>query len=111
MSEDEILTHFDYIFGTNTINHIKLKMPLLKSLLERLEEDFRKPSPQYEKLRKEQIKVSEKLYKNFDDGQKEMFEHHNRISNQMAAVEDLQLFCFGYIIAKELEREEKIEQE
>lgn len=58
MSEEmKLLNYFDTIFGTNTINHIEIDMPLLKFIFYELS------------------------------------------------------FCFGYLVAKELERESKIKKE
>lgn len=106
--EQEILQHFDNIFGTSTIKRIRLNMPLLKTFLERLEEDFRKPSPRYEKLRKKQVKLADKLYEALNNEQLKLFEQYSQITNQMSIVEDEQLLFFGYIIAKELDNESKI---
>lgn len=111
MSEEkEILKHFDDIFDTNTIKHVKLDMPLLKFFLKELEESFRKPSPRYERLRSKQIEISDRLYETINDNQKQLFNKYSQITNEMASVEDLQLFCFGYILAKELDKESKIEK-
>lgn len=109
--EKEILQHFDKIFGTNTIKHIKLNMPLLRYFFYNLEEDFRKPSPKFKELRKKQIELSEKIHKTFNTEQEKLFDEYSNTTNMLVTVEDLQLFCFGYIFAKELEKEGKIEQE
>ena len=108
--EQEILRHFDSIFNTNTIKYVKLNMPLVKNIVEKLEEDFRKPSPKYEQIRKKQVELADKLYPTFTDEQNKLFREYSQVTNQMAAVEDLQLFCFGYIMAKELDNESTIKE-
>ena len=108
--EQEILQHFDSIFNTNTIKYVKLNMPLVKNIVEKLEEDFRKPSPKYEKIRKKQVELADKLYEALNNEQIKLFEQYSQVTNQMAAVEELQLFCFGYIMAKELDNESTIKE-
>lgn len=109
--EIEMLKHFDSIFNTKTVNHIKLNMPMLKFLLYELEEDFRKPSPKYEKLRLKQIDAINKIYSCVNDKQKKLFNEYGKCTNELSAVEDFQLFCFGFLLAKELDEESKIKKE
>lgn len=113
MNEDEkgVLQHFDKIFVTDTIRHMKLDMPLLKFVFEELEEILREPSHQYAKLRKHKMEISSKLYKMLNIEQEKLFEQYSQITNQMAATEDFQLFCFGYIMANELNKEGKFAKE
>ena len=60
--EKEILQHFDNVFDTDTIKHIKLNMSLIKNIFRSLEEEFRQPSPKYDNLRSKQIEITDKLY-------------------------------------------------
>ena len=86
--EQEILRHFDNVFGTSTIKRIRLNMPLVKNIVEKLEEEFRKPSPRYEKLRKKQVELADKLYEVLNNEQIKLFEQYSQLTNQMALVED-----------------------
>ena len=106
--EQQILNHFDKIFGTKVENHMKLNIPLLKSIFEKFEEDIFKPNDDYEKLRKKQIENSDKLYATFTEEQEKLYEEDRQIVNQLSAIEDEQLFYFGYIVSKELQKEGKI---
>ena len=48
------------------------------------------------------------LAKTFKQDQQNLFEQYMEIGNEMNAEENRQLFIFGYIIARELERETKL---
>lgn len=106
--EKEILQHFDNIFGTKVANHIKLNIPLIKIIFEKFEEDLYTANETYNKVRKEQIKISDELYKTFTQEQKDLFEKYWQITNELGSLEDEQIFSFGFIMAKELDKESKI---
>lgn len=102
----EILKHFDSIFNTETLRHIKFdNMKLLKVLYEYFEEEVYTPSTKYSKLRHKHIEISDELEKTFTLEQKQLFERYWEIGSEMTAEENEQLFLFGYVIAKELDRE------
>ena len=107
MEDDKkILSHFDAIFNTETIKNIKFdNMKLLKVLYEYFEENLYTPSERYSALRKEHIAISDELEKTFTPEQKELFEKYWEVGSLMTAEENEQLFLFGYVIAKELDRE------
>ena len=108
----EISKHFDSIFETDTLKHIDFKnMKLLKTLFNYFLEDLYIPSLKYEKLRNKQIRISDKLEETFTQEQKQLFEQYWETTNQMSEEEELQLFMFGYIMAKELDSESKIKKE
>ena len=108
--EKELLKHFDSIFDTDTLKTIKFdNMSMLKALFDYFEEFLYKPSPKYDKLRRQHIEVSDLLEKSFTEGQQTLFEKYWEIGCQMEIEESEQLFYFGYIIAKKLEQESKIE--
>ena len=111
MTEKEILKHFDYLFSTNVIDHIKLNMPLINGIVDRLCEIPTKPSPTYKINMRKQIELSDKLCEFLTDEQIEIFEEYKRVRNETNKLTEEQLFCFGYIFAKELEKEGKIKQE
>ena len=106
---NEILKHFDKIFNTETIKHIKCdNMKLLKALYEYLEEDIYTPSVKYLELMHKHIEISDELEKTFSPEQSELFEKYWEIGSEMTAEENQQLFMFGFIMARELEIESKI---
>ena len=98
--------NFDSIFNTETAKHIKFQdMKLLKALYEYFEEDVYTPSTKYSELMHKHIEFSDELEKTFTPEQKELFERYWEIGSEMTAEENEQLFLFGYVIAKELDRE------
>lgn len=112
MSEEmKLLNYFDTIFGTNTINHIEIDMPLLKFIFYELSENLKKANCEYKKFRKEQLKISNELILTLKDNQNTLFNDYGQITNKLMSVEDFQLFCFGYLLAKELDIESKIKKE
>lgn len=103
---DEILKHFDSIFETNVLNEFDLndkKLDFLKQLFLYFEEDLYKSTPKYEKIRHKYIEVGEQLEETFTKEQQKLFERYFELGNQLAFEEEMQLFCFGYIIAKKLD--------
>lgn len=108
MSNNEILSHFDNLFNTNVKKHIDLNMPLIKCILDRLCELPSLPSSSYKKSLHKQNVLADKLMDTLTDGQRELFEEYQQMKNETLAISDEQLFCFGYIFAKEFEIEGKI---
>ncbi len=105
----EIKKHFDSIFGTDTLNNINFKdLPLLQQLFEYFEEDIYKPSQKYDELRRKHIEIADLLEQSFTEAQQTLFEKYWEIGNQMSVEEDQQLFFFGCIMAKTLEKETNI---
>ena len=103
---NEILKHFDSIFNTETTKHIKFQdMKLLKILYEYFEEDIYKPSAKYLELMHKHVEISDELEKTFTPEQSQLFEHYWEVGSEMTTEENEQLFLFGYVIAKELDRE------
>ena len=97
------IEHFDNIFGTNAIKHIKFKnMKILKLLIEYFLEDLYKPSSKYEKLRREHIEISDEIETTLTENQKKLFEKYYDISNRMTEELEEQLFMFGYIFGSEM---------
>lgn len=102
----EILKHFDKVFNTETAKHIKFNnMKLLKALYEYFEEDVYTPSTKYSELRQKHIEISDELEKTFTPEQKTLFEKYWEVGSAMTEEENEQLFLFGYVVAKELDRE------
>lgn len=104
-----VLNHFDSIFNTEVIKDINFdNMKLLKTLFNYFEEDIYTPSTKYSKLRHKHIEISDELEKTFTPTQMELFEKYWEVGNEMCAEENEQLFLFGYIISKELDKETKL---
>lgn len=102
----EILQHFDSIFDTSTLKNIDFNnLPMLKKLFEYFEEELYTPSPKYAELRKKHIEIGDLLEQSFTEAQKTLFEKHWEIGNEMTLEEHEQLFYFGFIIAKTLDKE------
>lgn len=54
----EYIKHFDAIFGTDAIKHIKFKnLKILQSLIDYFGEDLYTPSPKYKEIREEYYEV------------------------------------------------------
>ena len=111
MSENEILSHFDDLFDTNVKKHINLNMPLIKCVLDRLCELPSMPSKKYRKSLHQQNLLADKLMATMTEKQREIFEKYQQMKNETLAISDEQLFCFGYIFAKEFDIEGKINKE
>lgn len=110
-SEENILKHFDDIFETDTINHIKLNMKLLRLIFYHLSELPTLPNMEYKEVLHKQILLADKLISTMTEEQQKLFKKYQTLSNETAALTDEQLFCFGYIFAKELEQEGNISKE
>lgn len=108
MDEKEILSHFDKLFNTDVKQYIRLNMPLIKFILENLYEMPSRPSTTYQKSLKKQIDLENELVSRLQVNEVKIFYEYKKILMQTNKIEDEQLFCFGYIFAKELEREGKI---
>lgn len=112
VQDTTILKHFDKVFETETVKNLKNidfeKLKLLSKFYEYFEDEIYRPSEEYEKLRKQQTKVSNEIEKTFTDKQKQLFEKHWKITNNMISEEQQQAFMFGFIVAKEFEFEQKI---
>lgn len=101
-----LLQHFDNIFHTNTTKDFDYyfgKLVLLQKVYEYFEEDFCRSNPAYKDLRKQHIEITDMLDQSLSKAQQTLFEKHLDIGCEMVAVENEQLFYFGYIMAKTLE--------
>lgn len=106
--EQQILKHFDATFNTKVANHIDLNIPFLKTIFNAFEEEIFKPNEKYEKLRRKQIEKLDKLHSTLTTEQKYLYRESQHIENLLSSIEDEQLFYFGFIMAKELEKEGKV---
>ena len=113
--ETEILQQFDSIFGTDTLKNLKNinfnEMKFLIRFFEYFEEDLYRPSEKSNKLREEQAEIVDKLDESFTKEQQILFDKYWEVSNQIIFEEQQQLFLFGYIVAKEMEKEAQLHKE
>lgn len=113
--ETEILQQFDSIFWTDTLKNLKNinfnEMKFLIRFFEYFEEELYRPSEESNKLRKEQVEIVDKLDETFTKEQQILFDKYWEVSNQIIFEEQQQLFLFGYIVAKEMEKEAQLHKE
>lgn len=106
-------TVVDNIFHTNTIKDFDYyfsKLVLLQKVYEYFEEDFCRSNPAYKDLRKQHIEITDMLDQSLSKAQQTLFEKHLDIGSQMVSVECEQAYYFGYIMAKVLEQDIKLEK-
>lgn len=111
--EKQLLQHFDNVFGTQTIQNFDYyfsKIKMLRNIYEVLEEDLCRSNPAYKDLRTQHIEITDMLDKSLTKGQQTLFEKHLDVGSEMVSVETEQMFYFGYIMAKVLEQDIKLEK-
>ena len=108
IEENEILEHFNDLFAVKVNKHIKNKINVLKLIYERFEEVLTKPNETYLKLSHKDIEIIDKLSSTFNKEQTQLFEKHIETINKMCALENKQLFYFGYLLTKILDDESKM---
>ena len=103
------------LFGTDTLKNLKNinfnEMKFLIRFFEYFEEELYRPSEESNKLRKEQVEIVDKLDETFTKEQQILFDKYWEVSNQIIFEEQQQLFLFGYIVAKEMEKEAQLHKE
>ena len=102
---EEILQHFDELFAVRINKHIKDKIQLL---YERFEEDLTKPNKIYLDLLHKDIELTAELSSTLNKEQSKRFEEHIDTINRMCAIENKQVYYFGWIMANIIEDETKI---
>lgn len=106
--KQEYLKRFDEVFGTDTRKYIDVsKVPLWSVIYDRIIDDITKTSTYYNELRHKCVEALDKLQDTFSKEQKALFEVYCDIDNEQQIEMEQQIFFFGYILAKELEREDK----
>lgn len=102
----DYIKHFDSIFGTNAIKHIKFKnLKILQALIEHFGEDLYTPSPGYERIKEEYYKVSDNFEKTLSAKQKKLFDKYCDVKSKKDVEVEEQLFMFGYILGSEMNHE------
>lgn len=105
---EEIIERFDKTFGTDTFKKIDVNnMPILSTIFNSLGEDLYIFDEQYEKLRKEKIAIESKLVQTFSKEEDKLYNELWDLDNRMVAQREQQMFIYGYLIAKHIEKETK----
>ena len=105
---EEILQHFDDLFALKVNKHIKNKMQFLKLIYDRFEEVLTRPNKSYLNLAHKDIELTEELSATLNKEQSKIFEKHLDTINRMCAIENKQVYYFGWIMANIIEDETKI---
>ena len=105
--------HFDNIFQTNTtkdFDYYFSKLVLLQKVYEYFEEDLCRSNPAYKDLRKQHIEITDMLDQSLSKAQQTLFEKHLDIGSEMVSVESEQMYYFGYLMAKLVDQDIRIEK-
>lgn len=108
-----LLQHFDNIFHTNTtkdLDYYFSKLVLLQKVYEYFEEDLCRSNPEYKDLRKQHIEITDMLDQSLSKAQQTLFEKHLDIGSEMVSVESEQMYYFGYLMAKLVDQDIRIEK-
>lgn len=109
MGYKKYLKHFDKSFKTETEKNFNIdNLPLLKAMYEDFEDRIYNPSSRQIEIMSKYQKLSIKFEETLSEEQQELYEKSMDLFCD--SLEDLhqQLFMFGYLIAKELDRESKL---
>lgn len=99
---------FDEVFNTHTKDEIELDMPLLNILFNELRDKLYTTSKEYIELQREVCKLYVELFKGLNTEQKELLEKIDEFNCQMYSEQEKKLFFWGFLIAKELDKESGI---
>jgi len=99
---------FDEVFNTHTEDEIELDKPLLNILFNELRDKLYTTSKEYIELQREVCKLYDELFKSLNIEQKELLEKIDEMNCQIYAEQEKKLFIWGYLIARELDRESGI---
>ena len=108
-----LLQHFDNIFHTNTtkdLDYYFSKLVLLQKVYEYFEEDLCRSNPEYKDLRNQHIEITDMLDQSLSKAQQTLFEKHLDIGSEMVSVESEQMYYFGYLMAKLVDQDIRIEK-
>ena len=105
-NDEEILRNFDKMIGTDKIKTIdKSKFPLILKLFEQFREDLVVETEEYRDLKQEKQNILDKINKNFNNNQKQLFENYWDIESKISSIIEEEIFLFGYLLRDEIERE------
>lgn len=105
-NEEETLRNFDKMIGTDKIKTIdKSKFPLILKLFEQFREDLVVETEEYRDLKQEKQNMLDKINKNFNNNQKQLFENYWDIESKISSIIEEEIFLFGYLLRDEIESE------
>lgn len=105
-NDEEILRNFDKMIGTDKIKTIdKSKFPLILKLFEQFREDLVVETEEYRDLKQEKQNILDKINKNFNNKQKQLFENYWDIESKISSIIEKEIFLFGYLLRDEIESE------
>lgn len=99
---------FDKIFNTHTTDEIELNMPLLNMLFDELRDKLYTTSKGYIELQRECCKLYDELMQYLNAEHKKLLHKMDEMNCQIYAEQEKKMFIWGYLIAKELDREANI---
>ncbi len=107
IKKENCVKRFGEIFEIKNINIDVTKLPLLKYIIREFGEDLYTPSEKNEKLRNEKAKLQKEFETILTKEQYEKFIKYWELENKATEELEEQLFMYGFIMAKELDREVK----
>lgn len=99
---------FDEVFNTHAKDEIELDKPLLNILFNELRDKLYTTSKEYINLQKECCNLYIELFKGLNAEQKELLGKIDEMNCQIYAEQEKKLFIWGYLIARELDKESGI---
>ncbi len=103
--QTEVIKHFDRIFKTKADEKMKMDIPLIKCLYNTFQDELLTTSERYKQLRTQIIELLEEFSATLTKEQRKIFDRYVDVIYQMCAVENEQLFYFGWIMARTLTEE------
>lgn len=107
IKKENCVKRFGEIFEIKNIEIDISKLPLLKYILREFGEDLYTPSEKNEKLKNEKAKLQEEFEKILTKDQYEKFIKYWELENKATEELEEQLFMYGFIMAKQQEKEIK----
>lgn len=107
IKKENCIKTFGEIFEIDNIEIDTTKLPLLKYILREFGEDLYTPSEKNEKLKNEKEKLKREFETILTKEQYEKFIKYWELENKSTEELEEQLFMYGFIMAKELDRETK----
>ena len=107
IKKENCIRTFGEIFEIDNIEINTTKLPLLKYILREFGEDLYTPSEKNKKLKEEKAKLQKEFETILTKEQYEKFIKYWELENKSTEELEEQLFMYGFIMAKELDRETK----
>lgn len=103
--KEEYIKCFGKVFGIENLIIDTTKLPLLKYIVQVFGEEIYTPTKEYRRLIKKEMNLFEELEETFTKEQTEKFLEYCELSNEITGEREEQLFMFGFIMAREIEKE------